>query len=136
MQRKTYLSLGVSLLATLSAAPLAANAQEAAETNEVVVTGTAIRGVAPVGSATVTIGRQQMLETGIRDAGALTTILPQGTNNGSLQNSAGRGSGINLRGLGTDATLILFDGHRPITTGTPKVSSPAFPSSVSTPPPP
>src|SRR5690349_2588540 len=38
------------------------------EITEVVVTGTAIRGVAPVGSATVNLDRETIVQAGVRDA--------------------------------------------------------------------
>jgi iron complex outermembrane receptor protein len=83
------------------------------DTNTIVVTGTAIRGVAPVGSATVNIGIEDILQSGVRDASSLIAQLPQGSSLGTtLANNGGRSAGINLRGLGNNATLILFDGHR------------------------
>ncbi|WP_293971556.1 TonB-dependent siderophore receptor [Sphingomonas sp.] len=85
---------------------------------DIVVTGTAIRGVAPVGSATVNVGRAQLLETGVRDAAAIVSALPQGSGLGTtLTNSGGRAAGVNLRGLGNNATLVLFDGHRVVPQG-------------------
>jgi iron complex outermembrane receptor protein len=82
-------------------------------TRDIIVTGTAIRGVAPVGSATVNVTRETMVESGIRDTSALIARLPQGSGVGTTQNTTGgRQSGVNLRGLGNNATLVLFDGHR------------------------
>jgi len=85
---------------------------------EIVVTGTAIRGVAPVGSATLNIGRETIVQSGVRDAAALITQLPQGSGQGTtLANNGGRSAGVNLRGLGNNATLLLFDGHRTVAQG-------------------
>lgn len=79
----------------------------------IIVTGTAIRGVAPVGSATVNIDAASIVQSGIRDASSLISQLPQGSGFGTtLANNGGRSASINLRGLGDNATLILFDGHR------------------------
>lgn len=93
-------------------------AGDAATVSEVVVTGTAIRGVAPVGSATVTMNRQDIEAAPVRDPSSLITMLPQGSGLGStLANNAGRNAGVNLRGLGNNATLLLFDGHRTVAQG-------------------
>ena len=90
---------------------------DAAEQNaeDIVVTGTAIRGVAPVGSATLNIKREDILASGVRDPGAIIAQLPQGSSLGTtLTTSGGRSQGVNLRGLGNNATLLLFDGHRTV----------------------
>jgi iron complex outermembrane receptor protein len=88
------------------------------QNREIVVTGTAIRGVAPVGSATVNIGRESIVQSGVRDAGSLISNMPQGSSQGTtLANTGGRSGGVNLRGLGNNATLLLFDGHRTVTQG-------------------
>ena len=88
------------------------------DAQEIVVTGTAIRGVAPVGSATINIGRDTIVQSGLRDAGSLIANLPQGSSQGTtLANNGGRSAGVNLRGLGNNATLLLFDGHRTVAQG-------------------
>lgn len=98
-------------------APAPAADDENAEA-EIIVTGTAIRGVAPVGSATVNISRDTILQSGLRDSSALIAQLPQGSSLGTtLGNSGGRSAGVNLRGLGNNATLLLFDSHRTVTQG-------------------
>jgi iron complex outermembrane receptor protein len=104
----------------------AADADAAGEVQEIVVTGTAIRGVAPVGSATVNVTRDAILETGARDASTLISQLPQGSGLGTtLNNSGGRNAGVNLRGLGNNATLLLIDGHRTVQQGvTNQISDP------------
>ena len=101
-----------------AAQPAGSGGSDVSEVTEVVVTGTAIRGVAPVGSATVNVDRATIVEAGIRDPSSLITLLPQGSGLGStLQNNAGRNAGVNLRGLGNSATLLLFDGHRTVQQG-------------------
>lgn len=102
-----------------AAAPSASSSGDAAAsdevTSEIVVTGTAIRGVAPVGSATVNIMRDTIVQSGLRDASSLISQLPQGSSTGTtLANNSGRSASLNLRGLGDNATLILFDGHRTV----------------------
>lgn len=101
-----------------AASAVSAQTKDAVEVEEVVVTGTAIRGVAPVGSAVVNVGRETILEAGVRDASSIISQLPQGSGLGStLANNAGRNAGVNLRGLGNSATLLLFDGHRTVQQG-------------------
>jgi outer membrane receptor protein involved in Fe transport len=88
----------------------------------VTVTGTRIRGAAAASPTTIAT-RQQLEQAGIADLADFTRILPQnfagGQNRGipgggeqggqqNLNNSAT----LNLRGLGPDATLTLFNGHR------------------------
>lgn len=123
---KTVAKLGVSALSlAVLASASAAMAQDALlpdtdaaaskgkADQEIVVTGTAIKGVAPVGSATVSIDRATLVESGIRDTSQLIAQLPQGSSLGTSQNAnGGRQQGVNLRGLGNNATLLLFDGHR------------------------
>jgi len=96
-----------------SAVPM--QAESADEEDVIVVTGTAIRGVAPVGSAAVNITMEEITQSGIRDASSLIAELPQGSGLGTtLQTTGGRAAGLNLRGLGNGATLIMFDGHRSV----------------------
>jgi len=118
-RRARFIVGGISMLALAGAA----HAQDisgrgAAESSirqdaEIIVTGTAIKGVAPVGSATVTMDRASLVASGVRDTAQLIAQLPQGSSLGTSQNSTGgRQQGVNLRGLGNNATLLLFDGHR------------------------
>jgi iron complex outermembrane recepter protein len=95
--------------------------------SEVVVTGSRIRGVAPVGSAVIAIGQEE-----IQTSGALTTAdilrdVPQITSLGiNAEGSFGansatnitRANSPNLRGIGQSATLVLFDGKRVAAAGT------------------
>jgi len=89
----------------------------------VAVTGTRIRG-GVTASPTITIGAQQIQDEGFSDLGEVIRSVPQnfsggqnpgvaGVSNGpeSNQNITG-GSGMNLRGLGPDATLTLLNGRR------------------------
>jgi len=93
-------------------------AQEATQIDDIVVTGTAIRGVAPVGSATVGITREDIVQAPQRDASSLVAQLPQASSQGTtLTSSGGRAAGVNLRGLGNNATLVLFDGRRVVPQG-------------------
>ena len=85
---------------------------------EIVVTGTRIRGTAPVGSELVTLDRRSIDETGVATTEQLMRTLPQVFTGGFAQHisfqggNIGGGSSVNLRGLGADATLTLVNGHR------------------------
>lgn len=106
---------GASAIA-LSATGTTAFAQaNAAEVEAVVVTGSAIRGIAPVGSATLNVQREQLVQAPVRDPTEIIRSLPQASGLGINEAGGGnvsRGSGINLRGLGNNATLLMIDGHR------------------------
>ena len=89
---------------------------------EITVTGTRIRG-APVASTTVRIDRNTMRNAGQSSAADVFRALPQnfggGQNPGIGANvpegkgsDLAGGSSVNLRGLGSDATLTLLDGRR------------------------
>ncbi len=91
---------------------------------EVVVTGTQIRGVsAPIGAELQSLGVSQIRESGQQTTSDLLRSLPAvsqiGAGEATTNSSANIGSlnitretGINLRGLGTQATLVLLDGRR------------------------
>lgn len=100
-----------------SATPAATNLQT------VTVTGTRIRG-GTTPSPVITIGSEQIQQEGFADLGEVIRSIPQNFSGGqnpgvtlapsgpdSNQNVTG-GSGINLRGLGPDATLTLLNGRR------------------------
>jgi iron complex outermembrane recepter protein len=100
----------------------AAPAQPAALDKEIVVTGTLIRGVAPVGSSVIAVGRSDMVESGLATTEDILKSVPQITNigpgavagantqNSNLNNT--RAEAINIRGIGPQATLALLDGRR------------------------
>lgn len=121
--------LGRSALGALALGlAMPAAAQEAAPTEEapaaeqeVVVTGSRIRGIDPVGSAVIAIDAEQIMEEPVTSTNDILRRVPQvvslGANRagGNAQNGAAnatRGAGINLRGLSTNATLLLYDGKR------------------------
>ncbi|QIK79866.1 TonB-dependent receptor [Sphingomonas piscis] len=89
--------------------------------SEIVVTGSRIRGVAPVGSNVIAVTQEEIAQAPVNSTNDLLRRVPQvislGANRqgGSAQNGAAnatRGAGINLRGLSTNATLLLYDGKR------------------------
>ncbi|WP_230291554.1 TonB-dependent receptor [Croceicoccus sp. Ery5] len=100
-----------------------AAASDAAD-NEILVTGTRIRGRAPAGAAVTTIDRSDIEQSGYATTQEILQALPQNfgggpnettieTNRGNASLNQNYGSGVNLRGLGTGSTLVLLNGERP-----------------------
>lgn len=93
--------------------------------DDIIVTGTRVRGRGPVGSAVVTIDRKAIDQSGYSTVQQIVQTIPQnfaggasdGTQGGTLSQSASLntayGSSINLRGLGVASTLVLLNGDRP-----------------------
>lgn len=104
--------------------PVTEDAAPPAVLESVTVTGTRIRG-GITASPTITIGAQQIQNEGFSDLGEVIRSIPQnfagGQNPGVTAGATGGGndnrnitggSGLNLRGLGQDASLTLLNGHR------------------------
>ena len=105
----------------------ATQTQGAGGVESVVVTGTQIRGAAPVGSTLITIDRDQFMNTGATTTNEILQQQPQVFNFGiaDTQRNGTGGAGnityassVNLRGLSPFATLTLVDGHRDVPSGT------------------
>lgn len=107
------------------ARPETTTPQAATTLEAVTVTGTRIRG-GTTPSPVITIGSEQIREEGFSDLGEVIRSVPQNHAGGqnpevpagnllqagiANQNVTG-GSGLNLRGLGPDATLTLLNGRR------------------------
>lgn len=102
-------------------------AAEPVESQDIVVTGTNLRGTQPT-SPLVTITRREIDQTGATSVDQLMRIVPQNTQGGvNRENSnvirpdqdvTDHGSGLNLRGLGQRATLVLVNGRRLAPSGT------------------
>ncbi|WP_306394152.1 TonB-dependent receptor domain-containing protein [Telluria beijingensis] len=93
---------------------------------EVVITGSQIRGVSAAGSKSVVLDRETLVTTGYNNPiDVLKTVpLVQGLGYGDVPSTAQngsanvqRGSTISLRGLSSSATLVLIDGRRIAPTG-------------------
>ncbi|HEY3814563.1 MAG TPA: TonB-dependent receptor [Caulobacteraceae bacterium] len=111
-----------------AAAQDAAPAAEAATSvQEVVVTGTNIRGIAPAGSPIETFSRKQIDDSGLATLDQFFTTIPQNLaqytpvtnlNGNSVGGPSQSGSNnyagafANIHGLGPDATLTLINGAR------------------------
>ena len=140
-QFKTKLLLSTAAVVLGLAAPAVVTAQEAAESppaaatanqpeeklEEVVVTGTSIRGAPPVGSNVITVGREAIEATSVQSAQQLLKLVPAITGMGSAGQGAygtfdtgSGGDSPNIHGLGgvsSSTTLTLIDGHRIPLTG-------------------
>jgi outer membrane receptor protein involved in Fe transport len=98
---------------------------------EVLVTGTHINDVAPVGSTVHTLTQEDIARSGYTTIAELLQALPENFRGGAAGASqdgylgsgtlsgynVDGGSGVNLRGLGSSATLVLIDGHRAAPSG-------------------
>jgi iron complex outermembrane receptor protein len=91
--------------------------------SEIVVTGSLIRGPARGASPVVTVSRDDLDRTGKSTVADMLTDLPQAFGGNAsadtnLANTDGSGAnptvstGINLRGLGASATLVMVNGRR------------------------
>ena len=118
--------IGAAILCLLSNGVAYAQGSEQ-PTAEMVVTGSQIRGIKPIGAPVVSVGRTDIEISGASTNAQLIQQLPQVFNLGVSENSRGQsggsgnityGSGINLRGIGPFSTLVLVNGHRVVGQGT------------------
>lgn len=122
------LSGSTAALALITSLSSYAQAQEAAgaaapPTEEVVVTGTSIRGVAPVGSNLITVTPADIQATGAQNVQDLLVTVPALLGMGAAGQGQSGGSAYQpvIHQLGSSAsnsTLVLIDGHRFPTGGT------------------
>jgi iron complex outermembrane receptor protein len=95
---------------------------KSAQPQEVVVTGTHVRGEQPIGEHVISAGRESIEHSGAATVQDFLRTLPQTFGGGptedthyfsaETQTNSGLGAGINLRGLGARATLVLINGKR------------------------
>lgn len=90
----------------------------------VVVTGTQIEGVHDIASPLSIYTREDIDQTGTGSMQRFIQTLPQNFKGGASEgtgttlagggtaNNGVQGTGVNLRGLGNDSTLVLLNGHR------------------------
>lgn len=101
---------------------------ETTEIEEVVVTGTLLRGPGVSPSPVTVISRDDIDARGAASVADVLTTLPQSyagsatpgtllTLNDSQGSNSSLSTGVNLRGLGEDATLVLVNGRRIAGTG-------------------
>lgn len=89
---------------------------------EVIVTGTHISGAPPQSTPMITFTSQEMEDSGYPTIEQFMQSIPQNyaavgsggqtLNEDSLAGNVGFGTGVDIRGLGYDSTLVLVDGHR------------------------
>jgi iron complex outermembrane receptor protein len=112
---KAALTCGVAAFAMLCAT--GAFAQPADDVEAVTVTGTSIRGVAPIGSNLVSVGRETLEKSAAINASELTNTVPAITQSGAAVQGENTYSyyAPSIHGLGGSAsntTLVIVDGMR------------------------
>jgi iron complex outermembrane receptor protein len=123
------LAVGASASAqtTQSSSNLPQADQSERSASDIIVTGSRIRGAAPVGSTVIAVGRDDIGTTSAVTTSEIFRNIPQVMNVGIQESNRGAqgGSGnityassVNLRGIGPFATLTLIDGHRVVGAGT------------------
>jgi iron complex outermembrane receptor protein len=94
---------------------------------EVIITGTHVRGEQPVGEHVISLNRDDIDTSGAATVQDFLRTLPQTFGGGPTEDThfspeaatnSGLGTGINLRGLGARATLVLINGKRLALSGT------------------
>lgn len=112
--------MGVSAVAGMTALPVFAqdaNKEQGQKLETIEVTGSRIRRVdVETASPVLTVDRAAIEKSGKLTVGDLVQDLPNiagNANNPSVNNGGGTGgSFVSLRGLGTQRTLVLMNGHR------------------------
>jgi iron complex outermembrane receptor protein len=125
--RRTAIALAVLCVAGLPGLAMAQSADDTVNpVAEVVVTGSQIRGVAAAGSETVVLDRDALAQSGYNNPSDVLKSVPMVQGLGyddsphAAQNGSAniqRGTTISLRGLSSNATLVLIDGRRVAPTG-------------------
>lgn len=128
--------IGLGLAAAVSGPAFAADEDEAAQLQEVVVTGSRIAAPNLTSTSPIqVISSKTIQQTGKNDISDVILQLPQNFNNSLGQDLTGNTSGLSaaggvttadLRGLGPNRTLVLVDGRR-LGNGSPNtaIASPA-----------
>ena len=122
------LASGTMLATHASAQEVEQEAGVEEEMGEVTVTGSRIRGIAPVGAPVISLGREDLSRSTSTTVADFLKEVPQvvGTGvdetrfatTGINASNVSRATAINLRGLSPAATLTLLDGHRVTPSGT------------------
>ena len=116
-----------ALAQTAPAGTASADADSAPAKDEIIVTGTSIRGVAPVGSTLINIDRGAIESSTMTTTDQIIKEIPQIFNYGVTESSRSQegggpnvvlGNGINIRGIAPYATLTLINGRRAMPQGT------------------
>ncbi len=114
------LTAAAPLAILMAAAPAFAQEQDE-KVEELVITGSRIRGIEVAGSNVAAISREEIEEASAATTGDLLRKFPQvigigpSATGATAQNAAAnvtRSVGLNLRGIGVNATLPLWEGRR------------------------
>ncbi len=107
-------------------APVETESGQRVELEEVIVTGTLIRGTTPTGTNVVPMNREEIIATGASTANDVLSTIPQISSNFNRVRSLPSGAtGItalspiirDLGAAGGTTTLVLMDGHRLVNAG-------------------
>src|SRR5690606_37020600 len=115
---KKSLALAVTATMVGYSVPILAQNNEQSVVEEVVVTGTMLRGVAPVGSPITSVGREEIESTNSTTTQDILRMIPNTSNSHSVSQGSLVGSSYfapTIRSLGSSAstsTLVLIDSHR------------------------
>ena len=125
MSTKYRLAARTSFIALSLGCSVSAMAQDAADegaaADEIIVTGSSLRGVAPVGSNLTTVGREELAATSVQTVQQVLKAVPsvvglQSAGQGGYGSFDGAGTNApTIHGLGASAsnsTLVLLNGHR------------------------
>jgi len=114
-----------AIVSVLTVSPASAQDDDDEALQEIVVTGSRMRGVdTPVGSSVISIDREYIDQSNAVSVDQLIKEIPQAYNLGVSESSRGQpggngnivyGNSVNLRGIGPFSTLVLIDGHRVVT---------------------
>lgn len=116
-------SVGVTNIGAQDSSSTSRQATDQPPVRDIIVTGTNIRGERPVGSHLRTITHREIERNGYSTVGQVLQALPGNFGGTATEQSAlsfadrtgtnaTLATGVNLRGLGADATLVLVNGHR------------------------
>lgn len=117
------LIVATSFFASAAQAQSSTGARQETELDTVVVTGTSLRGVAPVGSTVVTVGQEDIERTAAINASQLVNTVPAITTSGSVPQGENVYSYYSpqihsLAGSASNSTLVIVDGLRLVGGGT------------------
>jgi iron complex outermembrane receptor protein len=125
--RSKWLFAASALALTTAAAPAFAQSTAATDSkiSEIVVTGTLVRGVAPVGVQVSSVTQKDIQRTGAQSTNELLTSIPQVTNAFNVVPTTPSGAGRstfrpnlrNVSNIGHSTTLLLMDGHNMVGSG-------------------
>ena len=113
MFKKTQVCKGV--LVALGSAMLLPAVAQAQSAERIEITGSRIKSIATEGASPVAVlGSAEIKIDGVRNVESLLNNLPQvfADQGGNVVNGSTGTAAVNLRGLGSDRTLVLVNGRR------------------------